>query len=369
MSDPSPPSLSSSELASLHALLGASRQLAAEPDPIQALWRLVCALRNDLGIDRAGIFAYDPHAQAVQRLVGMDSQGEAEFEGPVHALADGAGPLIEVARRERPYYLTENVADDFPSLEFAPGVRSLAIIPIIAADELLGTLSVDNCITGRPLPRERLELLFLYAAQAALPLFARYQKLERERAEAVRRRTLREVIHAVTNGKLRLCNQAEIDAEWPEMQPAFAVERPEDVGKVREKVREEGREAGIPTEREWDLTLCASEAATNALVHGHGGYVAVAHQEGRLRVRVSDRGEGIPLDDLPGATLQAGWSKARRPSMGQGFTLIHKLADCVYLSTGPDGTTLIIEMEVEPKGEELPDTWDSLLDLDDDFDV
>ena len=59
---------------------------------------------------------------------------------------------------------------------------------------------------------------------------------------------------------------------------------------------------------------------------------------------------GIALDDLPGATLQAGWSTRR--TMGLGFTLINETADRVYLHTGAEGTTLIIEMAAQPDADQ-----------------
>ena len=96
-----------------------------------------------------------------------------------------------------------------------------------------------------------------------------------------------------------------------------------------------------------DMGLCASEAATNALVHGRGGVASVGSEQGRLRVRVTDQGAGIDPEDLSRAVLQDGWSK--KSTMGLGFTLIHKTADRLLLHTSPAGTTVIIEMAVEPQ--------------------
>jgi hypothetical protein len=40
-----------------------------------------------------------------------------------------------------------------------------------------------------------------------------------------------------------------------------------------------------------------------------------------------------------------------RASMGLGFTLMHELADHLYLTTNNDGTTLIVEMARHPASE------------------
>jgi len=111
-------------------------------------------------------------------------------------------------------------------------------------------------------------------------------------------------------------------------------------------------------DRAADFGLCASEAATNALLHGRGGVASVAVRDGVARLRVADSGSGINPQDLPKATLQKGWSS--RASLGLGFTVINETADKVYLHTGPQGTTIIIEMALVPRNE-LPFQLNPLL--------
>jgi anti-sigma regulatory factor (Ser/Thr protein kinase) len=98
-----------------------------------------------------------------------------------------------------------------------------------------------------------------------------------------------------------------------------------------------------------DLTLCASEAATNALKHAGGGRVSLDYEGETVRVRVADQGSGIDQLQLPRATLLKGYST--RASMGLGFTLMHELADRLYLNTGPHGTTVILEMALQRRSE------------------
>ncbi|HTE19559.1 MAG TPA: hypothetical protein VK689_14420, partial [Armatimonadota bacterium] len=66
----------SSGKTSLRALARASRKLALQADPLQALWSLIVALREDLGVDRAGVFAFDSHSNTLEHLVGVDGEGQ-----------------------------------------------------------------------------------------------------------------------------------------------------------------------------------------------------------------------------------------------------------------------------------------------------
>lgn len=344
---------------SLQALVRATRSMSGQPDPVRALWTLIGAIQEDLAVDRAGIFEINHQQQAAQRIVGVDTQGSAEYAAPPIPLAERRGPLSEVALGLRPYYLSNDAPRDYPRGRFDPGVRAVAVVPIRTGGELLGLLAVDTCRTGRQISSASLRPLFLYAGLAAQSLFALYQIKERERADALRREIYREVFHAATNGKIQLYSADEMAPEWPSLEQGLPIEREQDVAAVRDAARQVALETGVDAERAWDLALCASEGATNALLHGKGGTAAFAGNGQSARVRISDRGKGIPLEDLPDATLRAGWSRGAMPSMGHGFVLMYKLADRVYLSTGPEGTTIIIEMCLEPI-DTLPAGWDTV---------
>lgn len=101
----------------------------------------------------------------------------------------------------------------------------------------------------------------------------------------------------------------------------------------------------------WLLVL--SEAITNTIKHGEGGKMAlIDYQENsEIRFVVEDKGPGFPLEDLPKQTLQAGYSTKR--SMGQGFTLMMKMAKQVVLSTSPKGSTIILVFDSGKKQETI----------------
>lgn len=338
----------------MSALVYAAREMAQESDPAAALGILVDTLRGDLGIHRAGIFLYEPHTQVFDRIYGISRSGEPESTSQRIPVRDVGTPMMDVALRRRAYIITDDAPGEYPQMAFEPGIRSLAVVPIIVGEELLGLLCADNYPSGEPFRAEAREPLFLYAGLAALPLFALYQAREKQRAELTRRRIHREVLHAVTGGKMVLCEPEEIAKEWPLGPAEIPIRKELDVRQVRESVRMVAVEAGMSEDRAADLGLCASEAATNALLHGSGGQATVECRGELVRIRIEDRGGGIHPDDLPRATLLKGWSK--RASMGLGFTVIKETADRVFLSTGAEGTTIIIEMAVAPDSTE-PDCF------------
>ncbi len=82
----------------------------------------------------------------------------------------------------------------------------------------------------------------------------------------------------------------------------------------------------------------------NAIVHAGGGTAAVgAGPDGLVQVWIEDQGQGIDLSDLPQATLERGFTTAG--TMGHGFYIILKTVDRIYLLTGPQGTTVVLEQE------------------------
>jgi len=335
----------------LRSLARLSRAMSSDPEAASALWQLVSAVRRDLVIDRVGVFHFDPESSRMDRVAGVSVDGRPEFEGQSLEVTDERTPLNHVARRMLPYYLSDDAPADYPDHTFAPGVKAHAVIPIIAGGDVLGALCADNCFSGKPLPESLLEPLFLYAQLAVLPLFLLYQKRERERQELARRRLYREVLAVATNGKIILCEQDEIEGEWPLLDEQIVIARDVDIRAVRDAIRQASLEAGMQRERAEDFALCASEAATNALLHGQGGCAAVGWRDHTVRIRIIDTGHGIDPADLPRATLMKGWSSAN--SLGLGFTIINEIADRIYLYTGPGGTNLIVEMSVEPQ-EHLP---------------
>jgi len=159
------------------------------------------------------------------------------------------------------------------------------------------------------------------------------------------RRSLVEILNnlaaAVACGKLRVldADQVVVETSAGEQVLHFDIGESAELTAAREAVDDVLREAGVDDVTRKRTTLCISEAVTNMLLHGggHGG-MTLRRLEDRLRVVVADHGPGLNFlnwIEPPKAKGQA--------SMGYGFKIILDYLDAVGLSTGPDGTTLLLD--------------------------
>jgi anti-sigma regulatory factor (Ser/Thr protein kinase) len=159
------------------------------------------------------------------------------------------------------------------------------------------------------------------------------------------RRSLVEILNnlaaAVACGKLRVLDAEQVAAETAAGKELFHfdISGSAELTTAREAVDDELRAAGIDDATRKRTTLCISEAVTNMLLHGggHGG-MALRRLHDRLRVVVADHGPGLNFlnwIEPPKAKGQA--------SMGYGFKIILDYLDAVGLSTGPGGTTLLLD--------------------------
>jgi len=156
----------------------------------------------------------------------------------------------------------------------------------------------------------------------------------------------REVLLSASEGRLRLCATP---SDLPE--PLTSVGEPIDLAAstlsvLRVRIRDAAAGQGLSDDRAFDLITAAGEVAMNAVVHAGGGRAQVGVGEERVQVRVQDRGQGIPVADLPKVTLERGYST--RGTLGHGFHLVLSTADRVWLLTGPMGTTVVIEQDRTP---------------------
>ncbi len=185
----------------------------------------------------------------------------------------------------------------------------------------------------------------------------RRARLDAERAlreaEEEKKQFYRDVVRAVTGGRLLLHERGEMPrlcAEEP-----VAIRQARDIREVRAHVRARALAAGMSGERVDDLELIVAEAAANAWKHAGGGTVSVCTIGDALRVSVVDQGRGIAPHQLARAAFEKGYSTAQ--TMGAGFTLMLTLADRVHLVTDPHGTTVVLEMCRQQPRE--PEPWES----------
>jgi PAS domain S-box-containing protein len=169
---------------------------------------------------------------------------------------------------------------------------------------------------------------------------------EREQIAAQRRTLLRDMLLSVTDGKLTLCHS---DNDLPpSLEPVselIDLSAKGGIAQLRQATENASDKLNIPSTRCADFVSAVSEAAMNAVIHGGGGTgrVFADAESGRIQVRVIDHGAGIPVDNLPQATLARGFSTAS--TLGHGLKMIVDLIDRVYLLTGTSGTTVVLGKE------------------------
>lgn len=164
----------------------------------------------------------------------------------------------------------------------------------------------------------------------------------------------REVIAAVTRGRLILCDPEEVPRELAaagcQVLAQMPVTEPTHLPAARQALLQLLSQREWPGQRRFHFALCLSEAATNALKHAGGAALTLAAaRDGAIWAVVQDRGPGIDLRVLPWAALVGGYSTSQ--SLGMGFLLLLRYADQVLLATGAGGTTVAVRMR--PDGERV----------------
>ena len=169
-------------------------------------------------------------------------------------------------------------------------------------------------------------------------------------SEQQRRVFNRDVLLAVTGGKLRLVEPDEIPLPGLTTGPSLfslSLSEPKDATNLRHKLTVIGQKAGMDMERLGDLATAATEAATNAIKYGNGGQATVWATKSNVTVQIEDRGTGITPDHLARATLEQGFST--RVSLGMGFHLMLQSTDALALCTGASGTTILLQISTMPR--------------------
>ncbi len=169
-------------------------------------------------------------------------------------------------------------------------------------------------------------------------------------SEEQRRVFNRDVLLAVTGGKLRLVEPDELppaDVQADTLVLALPLRAPSDASDLRQAIRRIATDMGMEPGRAADLSTGVTEAATNAIKHGGGGTARVWSDAGTIRVEIQDHGAGIAPAQLARATLEAGYST--RISLGMGFHMMLQTADTLALCTSDHGTTVLLQVGSRPR--------------------
>lgn len=156
----------------------------------------------------------------------------------------------------------------------------------------------------------------------------------------------RDVIFAATQGQFLLISKEEISKYKNGVVFCEGViKNRADIPLCRNKARETLEKQGINQKMLMNWLLVLSEAITNTIKHAEEGKMFLIDDSDNNEIRfvIEDRGSGFALQDLPNMTLLAGYSTKK--SLGQGFTLMMKIAKQVILNTSSEGSTLILIFE------------------------
>ncbi len=242
------------------------------------------------------------------------------------------------------------------------GLGGAVSVPIRSGDKRLGILWFVSVRRG-DFSRETVSLLISVAAHMATAVENARNLELRLKEESQRRQFYRDALRAVTRGKLILCDLEELESAWNLCEQKLAylkVEQTSDVPKARDLVEQILKGEGFPDERCYDMALCTSEAVANVIKHAEKGDLEVGIADDLVRIKISDQGPGIDFAQLPKAVLSPGYSTA--PSLGMGYSILLELVDCLYMSTGPQGTVLL--MEVSQQQADPLDAFAGLLERD-----
>jgi len=226
---------------------------------------------------------------------------------------------------------------------FADNKHGLSLLSFPSAAEgiefgamLLGTVSIA-VITGH------LRTTLSRFNQSNAELQQANEKLTE--SEEQRRVFNRDVLLAVTGGKLRLVEAGEIPpADLAQVTPVLTLQLivPADASALRRALNSIGKDCGMDPDRVDDLCTATTEAATNAVKHGNGGQATVWSVGDAVTVQIADNGAGIAPAHLARATLEQGFST--RVSLGMGFHLMLQSTDTLALCTDVHGTIVFLQV-------------------------
>lgn len=182
----------------------------------------------------------------------------------------------------------------------------------------------------------------------------------RKRAEEEKRDFYHETVKSVTQGKLDLAQRKDLQEFVENPEYAMEIAHAADVATARSELHTFYASKGLGGDDLREFIAGIGEAMTNAIKHAGFGTVYAGVRLDCIWATVSDQGPGIATLTLPGATLRRGFSTIK--SLGMGYSIMLDSSDRIFLSTGPDGTTVVLTKDiVEPEYElclsDLPDTW------------
>lgn len=176
------------------------------------------------------------------------------------------------------------------------------------------------------------------------------RKLAEERKreeEAHKQEFYRKTILAFTAGKLVITEPEEIRTVAGDAVATWEIRNIEDLGNMRNSIKNILLDLRMSEQWVYGFIGAIVEAATNAFKHAKGGTASLHLHDDMAMFVVTDTGPGIEALALPDIALTKGYSTAE--TLGMGYKIMIASTDRIYLATGPEGTTVGIEMTLSPQ--------------------
>jgi anti-sigma regulatory factor (Ser/Thr protein kinase) len=157
----------------------------------------------------------------------------------------------------------------------------------------------------------------------------------------------RDVIFAATQGQFLLISEEDVSKYKSGV--VFCegeIKQRSDIPICRNNAKESLEKEGFSSPNVMSWLLVLSEAITNTIKHAESGKMTLINnvETNEIRFVIEDKGPGFPLKELPKTTLLSGYSTKK--SMGQGFTLMMKMAKQVLLCTSSTGSVIVLIFDV-----------------------
>lgn len=158
----------------------------------------------------------------------------------------------------------------------------------------------------------------------------------------------REIMEAVSGGKLKLIDQQESNMRVATGKFILEEEINEakEIASLRKRVKLILENLDFRSKERFHILLAMTEAITNTLKYVGRGKVTVKLENNNLKIIISDHGTGINFKELSKVTLAKSYAQESNFSLGYGFKLMLKFIDLLFLKTDSDGTTLILKKEI-----------------------
>ena len=301
----------------------------------------VCAhVCEVMDVDYAFIGRLMPDQRRVRIISGI-GEGK-ELESQEYDLP--GTPCDQVIGKEACVYQSK-VQELFPDDQLLKDMKAegYAGIPLFArSGEQLGIFTI---LSKRPIKDEQLALSVMsgYSARVAAEIERTQAEAELRQKDRDIRKAYVDVFSAVTDEKLLILTPEEIPSALGEPHgDSYSISSFKQLADSRNFLREKLQSLEISKDLLDSLILASGEAVVNGVKHAGACEMQVCSHKGTIQIKVSDHGPRIDFSDLPKATLLPGFSTQK--SLGMGFGLILYSCDRVLISTGPEGTTLILEV-------------------------